>query len=197
MRQFDWPAIRAAAERGLTPTEIANTLPDSPSRQAIEKRMKREGWEVATLPNQAPDTQLTGTDATRAVVLQKVRSGVPLGIAARAAGIHPNTLKNWRDDDVTFGEAVQAARAAFLARKIAQVDEAGERDWKAASYLIERAPETRDEFGATKSDNSLTIVLQIDRSEGITIDGSAITDESARTDDDAREPAEDRKQLGT
>lgn len=176
MRQFDWPTIRAAYERGLTPTEIVSTLPDCPSRQAVEKRAKKEGWQVAKLPNQAPDTQLTGKDATRAVVLQKVRSGVPLGIAARAAGIHPNTLKNWRDDDVEFGEAVQAARAAFLARKIQQIDEAGERDWKAASYLVERASETRDEYSQSKSDGGLTIVLQIDRSQeprGVTLEHEA------------------------
>ncbi len=194
-KQFDWPAIRAGYERGMSPTEIAKTIPESPSRQAIEKRAKREGWEVAKLPDQAPGTELTGKDATKAVVLQKIRSGVPLGVAAKAAGIHDNTLRNWRNDDVAFGEAVQAARAAFIARKIEQVDEAGERDWKAAAYVLERSPETRDQYGHKQDSGGVTVVLNINRKEGITIEGHRVSESLASPDVHEREYADTSEQI--
>lgn len=161
-RQFDWPTIRSSYERGVSPTEIAQTLPDCPSRQAIEKRAKKEGWAVAKLPE---THDLTTNEGQKAVILSKVRSGAPLGLAARAAGITDRTLRNWRADDSAFAEMLEASRAAFLTTNIERIHEAGERDWKAAAYLVERASETRETFSQSKTDGGLQIVLQIVREE--------------------------------
>ncbi len=171
MPTFDWPLIRAGYERGLTPNELADTIPNSPTRQAIAKRAAKEGWQVARLPDNTPATVLEGDAATKAVILQNVRNGVGLGIAAQAAGVHENTLYNWRQSDVAFGEAILAARAAFIQTNIKRVNDAGERDWKAASYLLERSPETKDQFSQKSEGGGTTIVLKIDRTEGVTIDG--------------------------
>ena len=173
-RQFDWPTIRNSYERGVSPCEISKTLTESPSRQAIEKRAKKEGWQVAVV---LPEQEKAVSDSTRAIVVQKVRNGVPFTQAAREAGITERTLYNWRHDGSGFAEILEAARAAFLSKQIERIDEAGTRDWKAAAYLLERAPETRSEFGQKQDSGGLTIVLNIDRSErdGITIEHDSVS----------------------
>lgn len=167
---YDWPTIRNSYERGISPSEIARTVPESPSRQAIEKRAIKEGWQVAVVQSQ-PDQPVS--DTTRGVIVQKVRSGVPFTQAAREAGITERTLYNWRHDGSGFAEILEAARAAFLSKQIERIDDAGTRDWKAAAYLLERAPETRSEFGQKQDSGGLTIVLNINRAEepeGLTLE---------------------------
>lgn len=164
-QQFDWPAIRGLYERGVGATEIARQLPNCPSRQGIEKRAVKEGWEVAQLPDQPPNTVLTGKDATKAVILAQVRKTVPLYLAAQAAGISDDTLRRWRNDDASFAAAIAAARAAGLAECVSRIHEAGERDWKANEAILKKAPETKSEYGDAGEKGGITIVLNIDRSE--------------------------------
>lgn len=165
--EFDWPAIRAGYERGISPVELARSIPESPSRQAIEKRAKKEGWEVA----QRADESLPATE--RDIVLQYIRNGATNKLAAAAAGISGSTLTRWLQDD-EFSALVQAARAAHLTKHIGNIDSAGERDWKASAYILERATETKDQFSQHKDSGGLTIVLNIDRrteeERGITIE---------------------------
>lgn len=169
MSEFDWSAVKSAIERGMTPTEIARTLPNVPTRQAIEKRVAKEGWSIARLPGADANQPVTQRD----IVLNHLRNGVTFEIAARAAGVSDRTVRMWREDDPTFEMACQASRAAFVASKIEQINDAP--DWKAAAYLLERAPETKDQYG-TKQGESPMIVLNITREtpQGITIDGRAI-----------------------
>ena len=166
---YDWPAIRAAWERGIGATEIARSIPQTPSRQAIETRAVKEGWSVARLPTETKEL----TDP-RQIILARIRTGATFELAAAAAGISSRCLLNWRHDNPDFEELIKAQRAAYLAGKIGQIDEAGERDWKAAAYLLERANETRDQFGQKQDSGGVTIVLNVDRSQGISIDGKAI-----------------------
>ena len=168
-RTFDWHAIRAAYERGVGPTEIASSLPESPSRQAIEKRAIKEGWEVARLPD-SPGKSLSDP---KAIVLSKIRTGSPKKLAALAAGISESTLYDWLKSDPSFRSLCEASRAAYLCTNIERIDSAADRDWRAAAYSLERAPETRDQYGQKQESGGLQIVLQIDRREGITIDGHA------------------------
>ncbi len=164
---FDWSAIKSAIDRGMTPTEIAKTLPNTPSRQAIEKRAKREGWQVARLPESDPNVPVTSRD----IVLTQLRNGATLELAARASGITERTLYQWRQDDPTFDDACKASRSAWLLTKVKQIDEAP--DWKAAAYLLERAPETRDQYGTRQGDSQPLIVLNINR-EQVTANGKVI-----------------------
>lgn len=158
---FDWPTIRGAFERGVSPTEIAKSVPQSPSRQAIVKRSKREGWAVARLP----DSPANSLSDPRAIVLAKVRAGSPQKLAALAAGIGESTLYDWLNADPSFRSLIQAARAAHLCTNIERIDAAADRDWRAAAYSLERAPETRDQYGQKQESGGLVIVLQIDRNE--------------------------------
>lgn len=165
MSHYDWPALRAGYERGITPTELARTIPNAPSRQAIDKHAKKEGWQVARLPENDPQLPVSSRD----IVLNAIGNGANLELAAAAAGVSDRTLYQWRRDDPVFEAACKAKRAAWLVSKIKKINEAD--DWKAAAYMVERAPETKDQYSQKHEGGNTTIVLKIDRTEGITIDG--------------------------
>lgn len=89
------------------------------------------------------------TPENAALILALVEKGVPEGLAAQRAGIDPDTLTNWKHDDPEMADLVEIARTEAVCRKIARVDEAGQRgDWKADSWYLEKSRLTRDEFGA-------------------------------------------------
>ena len=171
---FDWPLIRKMYEKGLAPGKIVKQLSPAPSRQAVAQRAKKEGW-TRVLVSVAGDkedctpaalTQQFGKDTpeSRAQVIDSLSKGVSLAVASRIVGVHPDTLLAWRKGDPDFSVAVDAARAAFLTRHHANIDKAGDRDWRASSYLLERQDETRRQFAVGTSDPSgLVIVLNIER----------------------------------
>ena len=159
MANFDWPTIKAAVERGLTPTEIAKTLPNTPTRQAIEKKAKANGWVVARLPEQAVTTEVTPRD----IVLMHMGQGATYELAAAASGIGESTLRLWRTQDPVFDAACKARRAAWLTSKVKQIDDAP--DWKAAAYLLERSPETKEQFGQKQDSGGVQIILNITRDD--------------------------------
>jgi len=73
-----------------------------------------------------------------------------------------DTLKAWRDEDPVFGAMVDAARHRAIACKIERIDEAGARgDWKADSWYLERAPETREAFGGANASGFTGIVVNL------------------------------------
>ena len=78
--------------------------------------------------------------------------------------MHRDTLKAWRDSDPVFGAMVDAARHRAIACKIERIDEAGARgDWKADSWYLERAPETREAFGGSNTQGfaGVTVILNV------------------------------------
>ena len=123
------------------------------SRQAIQKRAKKEGWEQDGWLAQAQQTPTAKavakpetnsakiiaslgkrTPENAAELCRLIERGVPHTVAAEAVGMHRDTLKAWRNEDAEFDAMVAAARNQSIARKIKRVDEAGERgDWKADS----------------------------------------------------------------
>ena len=164
-----WNDIKDRFIKGESATTIAKDYPVS--RQAIQKRAKKEGWEKDGWLERAqqtptakavakPKTQSARviaslgkrTPENAAELCRLIERGVPHTVAAEAVGMHRDTLKAWRDDDPEINAMVVAARYQTIARKIERIDEAGQRgDWKADSWYLERAPETRGEFGSSKT----------------------------------------------
>ena len=176
-----WNEIRDRFIKGESATAIARDYPVS--RQAIQKRAKKEGWEQDGWLAQAQQTPTAKavakpetnsakiiaslgkrTPENAAELCRLIERGVPHTVAAEAVGMHRDTLKTWRDEDPEVDAMVLAARNRSIARKIERVDEAGERgDWKADSWFLERAPETRAEFGGSKTQgfDGVTVILNV------------------------------------
>ena len=76
-------------------------------------------------------------------------------------------MYDWRKNDPVFAKAVQVARASHLTDMVGHITDAAPRDWKAASYLLEHAPETREEFSKVDASNRpVQVILHINRGNG-------------------------------
>lgn len=100
-------------------------------------------------------------------VIESLKAGSTFKIAAAAAGVNEGTLINWRRADPDFETACRQARAQWAQSRIENVNVAADEDWRAATWLLERHPETRDEFRGAEAakGGGLTVVLNIPRSD--------------------------------
>src|SRR3546814_5438097 len=88
----------------LPPTATGNQLMAGPSRSATQ---------IANWGRRTPENA--------AIILAAVEQYGNVTLAAQAAGISPNTLKRWRDDDPDFGEQIDTANAKFCAMHASNV----------------------------------------------------------------------------
>lgn len=92
------------------------------------------------------------TSKAVAAILEGVAGGLPIDVAARAAGVAPSTVRSHRDRHREFATALDAALATAKSSMLAHVRNAAPKDWKAAAWLLERRfPEefARPEIRAT------------------------------------------------
>lgn len=148
--------VRGAAtawERSeLPPTATGNQLMAGPSRSATQ---------IANWGKRSPENA--------AHILAQVELTGDQKLAARSAGIHPDTLKRWRESDPDFAEQLDAANAKFCATHISHVAKASERgDWKAADKLLQVNPMTREDWGGAGQGGTggITVNLKFDLTRG-------------------------------
>lgn len=165
--EIDWPGVEKRVRAGEAFRAIARDLKASGtpiSHVAIKKRSDKEGWlpsaqswkqEVrAVIPgnhsghDHAPVMFNKDSPETRASILADLERGLTFKSAAEKNGISDDTLKRWRDGDEEFAGQCQKAIQSFVARQVQRIEAAGERgDWKAPAYLLERHPQTREDYG--------------------------------------------------
>ena len=140
------------------------------TRQAVDKRMRKEGWTKAT--TQALDVAknfklATSTNKGDAETLAKFINAMSLfrneQLACDVIGVDQSTVYRWKEKDADFARAVQTARASKVVSWLDCVDRAAQRDYKAALELLKRAPETRDTFGESR-ESGTTFIFKIERS---------------------------------
>lgn len=139
------------------------------SRQAVHRKAKKEQWLKCTVdenlpvPEPKPGSALgVRSDENICEIVNVFALTGNKGRACRAVGIDDKTLYNWCQDMPELSREMVAAREAFLIgqhRKIAD-----SKDWKAAQFLLSRAPETKDQFGETQ-EKGPRIILNIHRDE--------------------------------
>ena len=161
--QVDWDEIRERVQAGEGFTSVANDY--DVSRQAIQKRCKKEEWvskqprtmavrralrqrNQATQPVQPaqpvavavaqPSAVVIAREDKREAVLALLKDGVPKVHAAQAVGVHENTLTRWIQEDSEFSAEVRAAESAAVALRVQRIGKAGEKDWRADSWYLER-----------------------------------------------------------
>lgn len=158
----DWLAVQRRFEAGETSAQIAATV--DATRQAIDKRAKRHGWKKPgeavesspDIPTTAPNWLaiagkgeiVAGTKDTperRALVLQCLSEAMSLTASAAYAGLDPKTVKAWREADPVFDAQCREASATWQRAAVAKINTAP--DWRASGYLLERHPDTREDWG--------------------------------------------------
>ena len=168
MRKFqpslvDWDEIKQRVLAGEGYTSVAKDY--EVSRQAIQKRCNKEEW-IANKPrsmavkrelfkrNQKAQPIATAQPAQpvavqpaqpvvlredkRAAIIQLLADGVPKTHAAAVAGVSEATLHRWVEEDDKFKSEVRAAESAAVALRVQRIGKAGEKDWRADSWYLER-----------------------------------------------------------
>ena len=184
--QVDWAEIEQRIQAGESFNAVSKDY--DISRQAIQKRCNREGWisdkpltvaikrqqrelQVATMQPDATteavataqptSTQLAAGDK-RAGVIELLKDGVPKKHAAHVVGVHEATLHRWIADDAAFASEVRAAESAAVALRVRRIGKAGEKDWRADSWYLERAH--RAEFGSdSQKGGGVAVQINIER----------------------------------
>ena len=167
---YDWPHIRALFELGNTCYQISKR-PDMPTKESIRRRSIDEGWVKPDATASRPPILAAAlnirsdklTDEVLAVLLQMISEGATIELACRAAGISSRVYRNWCEQDPSLRDAVQRARAGTVAGWLSSVNQATRKDWKAATWLLQNSPDTRDSYASKASDSKLEIVINIDR----------------------------------
>ena len=138
------------------------------SRQAIDKRAKKNGWirsqkavqvakinakvakgEIksatkhnATLSTKRNHVQRFDKDTpdTKDAILQLLKEGNPRMIAAQCAGVSLDSLNRWVDRDDQFALLVRQAESVAVADRLQRISEASSKrgDWKADTWILER-----------------------------------------------------------
>ena len=180
---YDWDAIHLRYKRGETAYAISKSLGGKPSKVGIMKRAKREGWQrideetMRTAENLPIVRRASGsalgkrTPENIALILESIEIGATEKVAAGIAGISPKTLTRWKQEDPRFAMEVHARRSQNVAEKLRYINEAAQRDWKAAAWSLERDPYSREEFSNRNKEKEMPkIILNIHRDE-VVIEG--------------------------
>ncbi len=173
-QKYDWDAIRVRYARGETCHAISKSMEGKPTRQGIMKRAKRENWlqgnstipeSIKNLPLVQTDSKLPRKRTPEAVnaIVEFISKGATEEMAARATGIHPKTLYDWKLACPEFAKLIEVARAQKVVEWVDKIDRA--KDWKAQLKLLQVAPETKEQFSDRRKDEGPTIILNIHRDE--------------------------------
>lgn len=94
------------------------------------------------------------------ILLKGIKNGMPLKHAAMLAGISYDTLNRWRkmgaEENAAlefrhFCKALERSQAVGMQRLVVRIHKAARKDWKAASWMLERRyPE---DFGRPENDS--------------------------------------------
>lgn len=79
------------------------------------------------------------TDKRAALILDALRAGNYLETAAAAAGVHRDTLNEWRHKFPDFSDAVEKARAEAEVGHVGVIRRAAVETWQAAAWWLERS----------------------------------------------------------
>lgn len=73
------------------------------------------------------------------IILQALEEGLSFAAAARAAGIAPTTLQDWRAQDEVLNHQCEQAIATWERAHVQNVSKAGHHgDWRASAWLLSR-----------------------------------------------------------
>lgn len=72
------------------------------------------------------------------VILDHIRNGCFIKEACEAAGVSYRTLRDWRMADPTLSTLLKKAKAEQLASMIANIKQAGQKEWAAHAWYLER-----------------------------------------------------------
>ena len=78
------------------------------------------------------------TPEVRNAIIGLLRDGVPKTHAAQASGVSLDAFNAWVSRDADFAGLVRAAESAAVSLRVQRIGKAGQKDWRADSWYLER-----------------------------------------------------------
>ncbi|MCL4736495.1 MAG: hypothetical protein KJ050_16340 [Candidatus Omnitrophica bacterium] len=94
------------------------------------------------------------TPKARAKILEAISLGATYQLAANYAGMHYDTLNEWRKDDAEFSDALTEAEGKAACKWLKKIEAAAARNWLAAAWKLERRYPAQ--YGRTVSQTEVT-----------------------------------------
>ena len=86
------------------------------------------------------------TPEVRNAIIELLKDGVPKTHAAQASGVSVDAFNAWVSRDADFAGLVRAAESAAVSLRVQRIGKAGQKDWRADSWYLERTQ--RATFGS-------------------------------------------------
>jgi len=166
---YNWPSIRARYIAGEKPYAISKSLNGRPGASAIGKRRDKEGWDNyrkngdIKVPPTASQAKTMGRQET---VLDALRKGATITLAAAIAGVARDTVHRWRKADSQYDTDCRQAMGEFGQEHLGYIVQASQNgDSSMSKFLVERHPSTKEDYGQ-----------QINTASGLTLNFGIIRD---------------------
>ena len=147
---YDWDEIRKMYESGITPAEISRILGGRPTRQAISKRAKKEGWTVNPLvaePGVVNDFIVpSDLPVKKQAVLMFLKAGGQTNQAHLVADVDRSTWNRWLKDE-WFASLVGKAQLSTTMKVVECALRGAAQDPKYAWEWLKNHPVTRGDYG--------------------------------------------------
>jgi hypothetical protein len=73
-----------------------------------------------------------------AIILEGLSNGLTQRDCALLAGIHEDTLCSWKFNNSEFSEQMGQKLIEYKQKLLKRIEKAGEKDWKATAWILER-----------------------------------------------------------
>lgn len=93
---------------------------------------------INTKPPNRSRSNSKRTPKMLSAICELISNGLSVNHAAQRLHVHHSTVAHWRREFPDFDAAILAAEAAFIDSQIANIREAGKRNWQASAWLLER-----------------------------------------------------------
>lgn len=203
----DWVEIKQRLEAGESQSAIAKDLTArgaTISQSAISRMARKKGWLDKSVPSKPATVDIDAplnakrkaiiatksvnglskrSEENRSVILQSITDGSSITVAAARAGMSPETLRKWRqDDDALEAEIIAACgeRDAKRERTIQRASDSG--DWRASMAALQA--QRKEVYGGVEGQKQAGITVNINMPAPKRIDDEGVTIDVTPTGDD-------------
>lgn len=103
-------------------------------------------------------------------ILRAIENGVPIESAFGCLGFDLETMKAWLGEDKWFKATFARVVSGFGVKFFKKIEKAADSDWKAAAFVLNQHPNTRDEWGPRAADEggkTISVTMNFQRTREI------------------------------
>ena len=128
-----WPITRNT----VMPAQLAGLASAEPPAKPDENQRNQNHADTVAQPRRGPP--ILFDDPKRWLFCDLVRNGFTKSKAARLVGVAPRTVQEAAQNDPLFAAHVRQALFEFHSQSATHIARAGENNWRAAAWLLDRA----------------------------------------------------------